>query len=124
MTYEDKNGYSYSPEDIEYTLTKKQKEALVSITLKTDTIPGISIMDLVNHRDIGSGGFFRYINTTKEECEKIVQDLIDKGILVRMTYEEVYDAIMNIKHSEVYDFLLRETRYKIATELSVLMATP
>jgi hypothetical protein len=115
-TYLDKNDHSYSPEDIEYTLTKEQKEALVPITLEIDTIPGISIMDLVNHIDVGSGGFFRYVSTTKEECEAIVQDLISKGIFVRIAYEEVHDAITNIKHSEVYDFLLRETRYKIATE--------
>ena len=61
---------------------------------------------------------FRYIsiNTSEEECEAIVQDLIDKKILVRMTYDEIYDAMVNIKHSEVYPFLLAEPRYKIASQ--------
>jgi hypothetical protein len=114
----DKNGHSYSYEDIEYTLTEEQKEALNPVILDTVTFPGYSVMDLVKKRDIGSSRFFQYVNanTSEEECEAIVQDLIDKKILVRMTNDEIYDAIVNIKHSEVYPFLLAEPRYKIASQ--------
>ena len=117
-TYVDKNGHSYSYENIEYTLTEEQKEALNPVILDTVTFPGFSVMDLVKKRDIGSSGFFQYIskNTSEEECETIVQDLIDNNFLARMTYDEIYDAIVNIKHSEVYPFLLAEPRYNIASQ--------
>ena len=116
-TYVDKGGHSYSYEDIEYTLTEKQKEDLVPAVLDTVRVPGFSVMDLVKKRDIGSGGIFQYINTTREECEPIVNEHIDKKVLVQITYEEILEVIRNIKHYELYPFLLEEPRYKIADQV-------
>ena len=115
-TYVDKGGHSYSHEDAVYTLTDKQKEALVPVVFDTVTVQGFSAMDLVKKRDIGNGGFFQYINTTREECESIVQDLVDKKVLVQMTYEKIHDLIRNIKYYEDYPFLSEEPRYKTANQ--------
>jgi hypothetical protein len=78
---------------------------------------GFSVMDLVKKRDMGSGGIFQYINTTREECGPIVNEHIEKKVLVQMTYEEILDVIRNIKHSELYPFLSEEPRYKIADQV-------
>lgn len=97
-------------------MAKKLKDALDPIMVEIVNIPGISVMDLVNHRDVGSGQYFWYIKATRRECKAIVKDLVSRGILVKMSNEEIGEALKNIKQREYFDPLLTEKRYKIACE--------
>ena len=117
LIYQDTAGHSYTSEDIQTTLTEKQIKRLIQKTLETDTIAGVSPMDLVLHRDIGSGWVFSDGVTSIEECVPILEDLVQKGILVPMGYDEVSDSIAKTADPDRYIPLLKETRYRIASEI-------
>lgn len=117
LIYQDTAGHSYSSADIQTTMTEKQIKRLIQKTLETDTIAGVSPMDLVLHRDIGNGGVFSDIDTSIEECVPILEDLVQKGFLVPIGSDEVYDSIAKTADPDRYMPLLKETRYKIASEL-------
>ena len=117
LIYQDTAGHSYSFGDIQTTLTEKQIKRLVQITMETDTIVGVSPMDLVLHRDIGSGGVFSDIDTSIEGCVPILEDLVQKGFLVPIGSDEVYDSVAKTADPDRYMPLLKETRYRIASEI-------
>ena len=117
LIYQDTAGHSYSSGDIQTTLTEKQIMRLIQKTLETDSIAGVSPMDLVLHRDIGSDGVSSDVDTSIEECVPILEDHVQKGILVPIGSDEVYDSIAKTADPERYMPLLKETRYRIASEI-------
>jgi hypothetical protein len=59
LIYQDKKGYSYSNEDIQFTSTRDlEKKPLVSVTLDFVSVIGVSVMDLFFRRDVGSDRLF------------------------------------------------------------------
>lgn len=109
--YKDRSGKYLLPNTIGV------RKKLEPITLEVITIPGVTVTDLVYRRDVGSGGYFRDVDTTKEECERIVQDLVHGDILVQVAYKEIHEALTKQNRLEYADpLLLKETRYKIATK--------
>jgi hypothetical protein len=60
---------------------------------------------------------FSALKTSVNECEDIIKKLIQKGVLVPITHDEVCISISTIRDPKIHDLLLEETRYKIGSEV-------
>jgi hypothetical protein len=118
LIHRNKMGMMYSYQDIQIASTNElEKNPLDDVTIDFVSIPGVSVADLVYHRDVGSDRLFSYIKALPEECKTVVSHLVRRGVLVPMTNNEVHDAIMKTGHPEMYASLLEETRYKIGSDV-------
>jgi hypothetical protein len=113
----DKKGYWYYNEYVDAKLTAEQMKELVPISSKIDTIDGISVADLVCHRDAGSGGIFRDLVVSVDEVEDVAKGLISKGYLREMSRDEISSAIDRTETPVRYEQLKKERRYKVANDL-------
>jgi hypothetical protein len=118
LIHRNKMGTIYSYQDIQIAPTDElEKNPLDDVTIEFVSIPGVSIADLVYHRDVGSDRLFSYLKALPEECKTVVNYLVRRGVLAPMTNNEVHDAIVKIKHPEMYASLLEETRYKMGSDV-------
>ncbi len=118
LIYQDKKGHSYSNEDIQFTSTRElRKNPLVFVTLDFVSVIGVSVMDLVYRRDVGSDRLFSSVKTSVKECEDIINRLIQKGVLAPIIRDKVYESISIFRDPKIHDLLLEETRYKIGSEV-------
>jgi hypothetical protein len=118
LIHRNKIGRYYSYQDIQIASTDElEKNPFDDVTIEFFSIPGVSIADLVDHRDVGSDRLFSYLKALPEECKTVVNRLVRQGVLVPMTFNEVNNAIKKTEHPEMYTSLLEETRYKIGSDV-------
>ena len=79
--FKDENGLYYGPQDMMY-LTREQKKRLIPVVGDGFSLAGVSITDLVEHRDSGCARVFRYLEVTERLAKKILDELLDDHILV------------------------------------------
>ncbi|MGB7661517.1 MAG: hypothetical protein WBL67_02160 [Nitrososphaeraceae archaeon] len=117
VSFIDKKGYWYYHEYIDASMTSEQMKELIPVSSEFDTIDGISIVDLVCHRDAGSGGVFGDMKVSVEEVESIAKQLVNKGYLKEMSRDEISEAIERTGKPARYEQLKNERRYKVANDM-------
>jgi hypothetical protein len=118
LIHRNKIGIIYSYRDIQIaSINELEENPLDDVTIEFVSIPGVSIADLINHRDVGSDRLFSYLKTSLDECKTVVSHPVRHEVFVPMTNNEVHDAIVNTAHPEMYASLLEETRYKIGSDV-------
>jgi hypothetical protein len=109
----DQKGNWYYNEYIEQNFSADQMKELIPVSREYDTIDGISVMDLVHRRDSGYDGVFRDLHLSVREVESAANLLVNKGYIVEMSRDEVFEAIRRTRKPARHEQLINERRYKV-----------